>query len=60
MTESDAWSMVSTLVAGPVTWGLVGAGIDALAGTERVFIALGVVLGFITSFYIVYARHGRD
>jgi F0F1-type ATP synthase assembly protein I len=50
---------MSTLVAGPVLYGLIGWGIDALVGTSRVFTALGVVFGFALSFYIVYARHGR-
>ncbi len=60
MGETDAWGMVSTLVAGPVAWGLIGAGADALIGTERVFLAVGVVVGFVTSFYITYVRYGRS
>jgi len=52
--------MVSTLVGGPVTWGLIGGGIDMLVGTHRVFLGIGVALGFITSLYIVYVRYGRD
>lgn len=59
-TETDAWGMVSTLVGGPVTWGLIGGGIDMLVGTHRVFLGIGVALGFITSLYIVYVRYGRD
>lgn len=50
---------MSTLVTGPVLYGLIGWGIDALAGTSRVFTAVGVLVGFVLSFYIVYARHGR-
>ena len=57
--EGVAWSVMSTLIAGPVLYGLIGWGIDALVGTSRVFTALGVVFGFALSFYIVYARHGR-
>lgn len=59
MTEQDAWGLVSTLVAGPVTWGLIGGGLDMLLGTHRVFLAVGVVLGALTSFYIAYVRYGR-
>ena len=59
MTEQDAWGLVSTLVAGPVTWGLIGGGLDMVLGTYRVFLAIGVVLGFLTSFYIAYVRYGR-
>ncbi len=57
--EGVAWSVMSTLVTGPVLYGLIGWGIDALAGTSRVFTAVGVLVGFVLSFYIVYARHGR-
>jgi F0F1-type ATP synthase assembly protein I len=60
LNEDDAWGMVSTLVAGPVTWGLIGGGLDMLVGTHRVFLAIGVVVGFVTSFLIVYVRHGRQ
>ena len=55
-----AWSIISTLVAGPIVWGGIGALVDHFAGTNRVFLPLGVVLGFVTSFYIVYVRFGRD
>ncbi len=52
--------MVGTLVAGPLVWGLIGMGIDHLAGTTRVFVPMGVVLGFVTSVLVVYFRYGRD
>lgn len=58
--ESIAWSVMSTLAAGPLLYGLVGWGLDRWLGTSRVFVALGIVLGFVLSFYIVYARYGRD
>lgn len=58
--ENVAWSVMSTLVAGPLVYGLIGWGIDALVGTSRVFLALGVLVGFVLSFYIVFARYGRD
>lgn len=60
MGETDAWGMVSTLVAGPIVWGLIGAGADALAGTDRLFLAVGVVVGFVASLYITYVRYGRS
>ena len=53
------WGLISTLVAGPAVWGAIGYGVDRLAGTE-VALPIGVVVGFVTSFYIVYATHGRD
>lgn len=60
LSEHDAWGMVSTLLAGPVTWGLIGAGIDLLVGTHRVFLPIGIVLGFVVAFYITYFRYGRS
>lgn len=59
MNEQDAWGLVSTLVAGPVTWALIGGGLDMLIGTHRVFLAIGVVVGFLTALYIAYVRYGR-
>jgi ATP synthase protein I len=52
--------MVSTLVAGPLVWGGIGMLIDSLVGTTRIFLPLGIVLGFVVSFYIVYVRFGRE
>ena len=57
--SDQVWGLISTLVAGPAVWGAIGYGIDRAAGTE-VFLPIGVVVGFVTSFYIVYATHGRD
>ena len=58
--EDVAWGMVSTLVSGPLVWGGIGMLIDSLVGTTRIFLPLGIVLGFVVSFYIVYVRFGRE
>lgn len=58
--EDVAWGMVSTLVAGPLVWGGIGMLIDSLVGTTRIFLPLGIALGFVVSFYIVYVRFGRE
>jgi len=58
--DEFVWSLVGSLVAGPLVWGLIGMGIDHLVGTTRVFLPMGVVLGFITSIAVVYVRFGRD
>lgn len=59
--ESEVWSFISTLVAGPAVWGLVGLGVDALVGSSgRLWTAVGVVVGFVTSLYIVYVRSIRS
>ena len=52
---NQVWGLISTLVAGPAVWGAVGFGVDRLADTA-VFTPVGVVVGFLTSFYIVYAK----
>ena len=63
MRSSDGadqvWGLISTLVAGPAVWGAVGYGVDRLADTG-VFTPVGVVVGFVTSFYIVYQKATRQ
>lgn len=53
--ESQVWGLISTLVGGPAVWGAIGYGVDRLADTS-VFLPIGVVVGFLTSFYIVYVK----
>ncbi len=53
--ESQVWGLISTLVGGPAVWGAIGYGVDRLADTS-VFLPIGVVVGFVTSFYIVYVK----
>lgn len=55
-----AWHALSILLAGPLTWGAVGAAIDHFAGTGRVFLPIGIVVGAVTGFYIVIVRFGRE
>ena len=57
--EAMAWSAIATLVGGPLTWGGIGWLLDRWLETDRVFTAGGVIVGFITSIYIVYVRYGR-
>lgn len=58
--EDLAWAMISTLLAGPIVWGFIGMLVDTWQGTSRVYLPIGVVIGFITSIYIVYVRFGRN
>ena len=53
--ESQVWGLISTLVGGPAVWGANGYGADRLLDTS-VFLPIGVVVGFVTSFYIVYVK----
>lgn len=57
--EAVAWSALGSLLAGPIVWGGVGMLVDRWLGTPRTFAALGIVVGALTSFYIVYVRYGR-
>lgn len=57
--ESMAWAAISTLVAGPATWGGIGWIVDRWLGTGRAFTAAGVVIGFIASVYVVYKKYGQ-
>ena len=58
--ESVAWSAMGSLLAGPLVWGGVGYLLDQWLGTGRVLTAIGLVVGSLTAFYIVYLRFGRD
>jgi F0F1-type ATP synthase assembly protein I len=53
------WAIVSTLIAGMLTLGLVGWLIDMLVGTSHVFLAVGIVLGGAGGVYAVYLRSGK-
>ncbi|WP_199439271.1 hypothetical protein [Umezawaea beigongshangensis] len=57
--EADGWSIVSTLLAGPILWGAVGYLVD-MATDGRIWTPIGLSVGFVASFYIVYVRHVRD
>lgn len=58
--DDMAWHAMSILLAGPLTWGGIGAAIDHFAGTGRVFLPIGIVVGAVTAFYLVKVRFGRD
>ena len=54
------WAIVSTLIAGMLALGLVGWLVDTLAGTDRVFLGIGIVLGGAGVVYSVYLRYGKE
>jgi F0F1-type ATP synthase assembly protein I len=58
--QDVAFSALGSLLAGPIVWGGVGFLLDRWLGTGRTFTAIGVVVGSLTAFYIVYLRFGRD
>lgn len=53
------WAVTSTMIAGILVWGAVGFLIDLWAGSPRVFLAIGIVVGAALGTYIVYLRFGR-
>ena len=55
-----AWSIITTLLSGPLAWGLIGYGVDRLVGTEKVFLPVGLFLGVALAIWLVYWRYGRD
>lgn len=58
--EGLVWSVIGTLLSGPVVWGGVGAIFDRISNSAPRYLALGVILGFSLSMYIVYVRYGRE
>jgi ATP synthase protein I len=52
------WTIICLLVAGPAVWAAIGYGVDQAAGTGF-FVPIGVVVGFVTSLYLVYVKYGR-
>jgi len=58
--EHVAHSAIGSLLGGVLVWGGVGLLLDHWLGTGRVLTAVGVVVGSLTGFAIVYLRFGRD
>jgi F0F1-type ATP synthase assembly protein I len=58
--EGLVWSVIGTLLSGPVVWGLVGTFLDHKLDSAPLYLALGLILGFVLSMYIVYMRYGRE
>lgn len=54
------WTVTATMISGILVWGGIGLLVDTLAGTKRVFTAIGFVLGAAAGTYIVYLRFGRS
>jgi F0F1-type ATP synthase assembly protein I len=58
--EGLVWSVIGTLISGPVVWGGIGALLDRAMDSAPMYLALGLILGFVLSMYIVYVRYGRE
>jgi hypothetical protein len=57
--ESIVWSALATVITGPLLYGLIGLAVDKIAGVSF-GVPVGIVVGFVLSGYIIYARYGRD
>lgn len=57
--ESAAWSVLATMIGGPLLYGLIGHVVDRAAGVSF-GVPVGIVVGFVLSGYIIYLRYGRD
>jgi F0F1-type ATP synthase assembly protein I len=53
------WAISGTMIAGIAVWGGIGYLVDRLAGTPKIFTAIGVLLGAAGSIYLIYLRYGR-
>jgi hypothetical protein len=58
--EHVAHSAIGSLVGGVLVWGGAGLLLDRWLGTAPLLAALGVVVGSMAGFLIVYLRFGRD
>jgi F0F1-type ATP synthase assembly protein I len=52
----EAWTALSTLIAGIAVWGAIGFGIDRLFGTWPGFFAGGVIVGNFLATYLIYMK----
>ena len=52
----DAWTALSTIVAGIAVWGAAGFGLDRLFGIYPVLMVVGVLVGNFSAIYLVYVR----
>lgn len=55
-----AYAVMGTLLAGLLVWGGVGYVIDRIAGTDPLFVAIGLLVGMAGGIYLVYLRYGRE
>jgi ATP synthase protein I len=57
---SAGLAISATLLSGVAIYGLIGYLIDRVAGTPKVFTAIGMVVGAGLGIYLVYLRYGRE
>jgi len=64
---NDMWAGMSTgvtisayLLSGLLFWGGIGFLVDWLAGTPKVFTAIGMIVGAASGIYLIYLRYGKE
>src|SRR5438445_12625381 len=57
---STGITISTTLLAGLFVWGGVGWLVDHLAGTGKVFTAIGILLGAGLGVYLIYIKYGKE
>jgi F0F1-type ATP synthase assembly protein I len=57
---STGITISTTLLAGLFVWGGVGWLVDHLAGTGKVFTAIGILLGAALGVYLIYIKYGKE
>jgi F0F1-type ATP synthase assembly protein I len=62
----NLWAGMSTgfaisvyLLSALLVWGGIGYLIDRMAGTGKVFTAIGMIVGAVAGPYLIYLRYGR-
>lgn len=51
-------TILAYLITGPVVFGLIGWGLEALTGW-RVLVVLGILVGMVLSLYVIWVRYGE-
>jgi ATP synthase protein I len=57
---STGWTISAYLLSALIVWGGIGYLIDRLAGTPKVFTAIGMIVGAALGTYLVYLRYGKE
>ena len=56
----EAWTALSTIIAGIGVWGAAGYGLDWLFGTKPALFVIGVLVGNFAAIYLIYMRAVRQ
>ena len=56
----QAWTYLSTIIAGIAVWGAAGYGLDLLLGTRPIFFVIGALVGNFGGIYLVYVKSFKE